>query len=68
MIIIKTNENVGEFLQNSPTDDIPLRKIKSMDELSGLSKDQYEIINPGHLSVKSIEELKGSSSFNRRKM
>lgn len=54
MIIIKTEKNIGVYLQEAK-DGKPLRGINSMDELNKLSYDDYEIIKGD--DIKPIKDL-----------
>jgi len=54
MIIVKTEKNIGVYLQEAK-DGKPLRGINSMDELNDLSYDEYEIIKGDN--IKPIKDL-----------
>lgn len=65
MIIIKTEKKVGVYLQDSP-DGKELRQIKSMDELSGLNPNDYQIIKENNPTrINDLDKAKQSSSFGK---
>jgi|APSaa5957512493_1039668.scaffolds.fasta_scaffold376024_1 hypothetical protein len=61
MIIIKTEKKIGEFLDNSSVDNIPLRRINSLDELKEFEDDDYQIIKMPSTPIIDIEKAKGNS-------
>lgn len=64
MIIIKTEKKVGTYLQDAP-DGKELRQIKSMDELSGLNSNEYQIIkNQNTTTISNLDQAK-QESLNR---
>ena len=58
MIIIKTDKNIGEFLHNSVVDNIPLRKIESLDELKEFDSNDYEIIKTPSTPIIDIDSAR----------
>lgn len=58
MIIIKTDKEIGEFLHNSVVDNIPLRKINSLDELDGFDLNDYQIIKTSHTPIIDIDKAR----------
>ena len=50
-LIIKTNENIGKFLNNSFIDNIPIREVNESD-LKDIPKEKYEIITIDSKSIK----------------
>jgi hypothetical protein len=45
MILVKTYEEVGEFIQNSFIDNKPIRKIKNLEDLEKISIEDYDVID-----------------------
>lgn len=58
MIIIKTEKEIGEFLDNSSVDNIPLRKVDSMDELRNFDENDYQIIKMPSTPIIDLEKAK----------
>jgi len=58
MIIIKTEKEIGMFLDNSSVDNIPLRKVNSLDELSEYDDTDYEIIKMPSTPIVDIDKAK----------
>ena len=64
MIIIKTEKNIGIYLQDAP-DGKALRQIKSMDELSGLSPNDYQVVKGENTTrIHDLDQAK-QQSLNR---
>lgn len=58
MIIVKTEKNIGIYLQEAK-DGKTLRRINSMDELSELSYDDYEVIKGDNIKpIKDLDKAK----------
>jgi hypothetical protein len=58
MIIIKTEKEIGMFLDNSSVDNIPLRKVNSLDELNEYDDSDYEIIKIPSKPIVDIDKAK----------
>ena len=58
MIIIKTEKQIGDFLDNSSVDNVPLRKIKSLDELKDFDEGDYQIIKMPSTPVVDLDQAK----------
>jgi hypothetical protein len=61
MIIIKTEKQIGDFLDNSSIDNIPLRRINSLDELKEFEEDDYQIIKMPSTPIIDLEKAKQDS-------
>lgn len=55
-MLVKTKEDIGEFLGNSRIDDMPIRKVTE-DDLIGVSPHLYEVVDhPGDVPV--VDDIK----------
>ena len=61
MIIIKTEKQIGDFLDNSSIDNIPLRRINSLDELKEFEEDDYQIIKMPSTPIIDLDKAKQDS-------
>lgn len=61
MIIIKTEKQIGDFLDNSSVDNIPLRRINSLDELKEFEDDDYQIIKMPSTPIIDLDKAKQDS-------
>lgn len=55
-IIIKTNKEIGRFLNNSYIDGVPIREVNE-DELKSLQLSDYEILIPRANPVMKVKNL-----------
>lgn len=64
MIYIKTNKEIGEFIENSKVDNIPIRTVESADELKSYTEHvDYTIVRIGSVD----DNIETDNLFNELK-